>query len=173
LLGFAAVANANQVFAWGYDLGDGTWNGGGGSGGCEYGRCGENIGLGEPAGPGSYDNGFYAGEQDAIYDHNNNIVYNPVGQCYTCHSELYWHGFHEGYNKQYNSYTNTEQTTSQGSSINIYGNNNYVNTNQYSSQSAGNILKSIGQGLCNLAGGCRSGSGEPGPGPTFIQESYP
>jgi hypothetical protein len=47
LLGFV---NANQI-AWGW-LGDGNyWNGGGGGGGCDS-RCGENIGLGEPAGPG-------------------------------------------------------------------------------------------------------------------------
>ena len=79
LLGLAAAAG-NQAFAWGYDLGDGNywshglglgWNGG--SGGCENGRCGENIGLGEPAGPGSYDNGYYARTRDAIFDHQNNL----------------------------------------------------------------------------------------------------
>jgi hypothetical protein len=40
--------------------------------------------------------------------------------------------FRHGYDQQYNSYQNQEST--QGTSINIYGNNNYVNTNQYSGQ---------------------------------------
>jgi hypothetical protein len=130
-------------------------------------------GIGELPGPASYDNGWNAGLQDAIYDHDNSLQYNPVGSCLPCHSQLYWNGFHAGYDKQWNSYT--EQTTSQGSSINIYNSPGaYVNTNQYSSQSAGNILKSIGQGLCNLAGGCSGGSGiGTGVGPGPIQESYP
>jgi len=177
LLGVAVVAAAtifadtNQVFAWGPDFP--RYNLGGDLGG--DGRYGENIGIGEPPGPQSYDNGWSAGLQDAIYDHDNSLQYNPVGSCLPCHTEIYWHGFHAGYDKQWNSYTtNTEQTTNQGSSINIYGNNNYVSTNQYSSQSAGNILKSIGQGLCNLAGGCGSGSGtNAGVAPGPIQESYP
>ena len=62
------------------------------------------------------------------------------------------------------------RNTTQGTSINIYGNNNYVSTNQDSTQASGSsLLRSIGQGLCNLAGGCNAGG--PGPGP--IQESYP
>jgi hypothetical protein len=83
-------------------------------------------------GAGSYENGYYAGQQDAIYDHDNNLTYNPIGQCLSCHSELYWSGFHHGYDAQWNSYQAQEST--QGTSINIYGNNNYVNTNQYSGQ---------------------------------------
>ena len=79
-----------------------------------------------------YSNGYYAGQQDAIYDHDNNLAYNPIGQCLSCHSELYWNAFHHGYEQQWNSYQNQEST--QGTSINIYGNNNYVNTNQYSGQ---------------------------------------
>jgi len=158
----------NQAFAWGPDLAN--WDGGNG----DSDRNGENIGIGEPPGPQSYDNGWSAGLQDAVYDHDNSLQYNPVGSCLPCHSGLFWQGFKAGYDKQWNTYTttNTEQTTSQGSSINIYGNNNYVSTNQYSSQ--GNILKSIGQGLCNLAGGCNAGStGVDGPRPGPIQESYP
>jgi hypothetical protein len=78
--------------------------------------------------PGAY----YAGQQDAIYDHDNNLEYNPIEQCVSCHSELYWHAFHQGYDQQWLSYQNQEST--QGASINIYGNNNYVNTAQYSGQ---------------------------------------
>jgi hypothetical protein len=37
--------------------------------------------LGWGDGAHSYENGYYAGQQDAIYDHDNNLVYNPVGQC--------------------------------------------------------------------------------------------
>ena len=51
----AIFANTNQAFAWGPDFP--RYNIGGDLGG----RYGENIGIGEPAGPGSYDNGYYAG----------------------------------------------------------------------------------------------------------------
>ena len=158
------ATTTNQAFAWGPDFAN--WNGG--HGGSDYGRNGENIDIGEPAGPQSYDNGWNAGLQDAIYDHDNSLQYNPVGSCLSCHSEIYWHGFHAGYDKQWNSYN--EQITTQGTSINIYGNNNYVSTNQDSTQASGSsLLRSIGQGLCNLAVGCNAGA--PGPGP--IQESFP
>lgn len=60
------------------------------------------------------------------------IEYNPIGNCLSCHSKLYWHAFHQGYDQQWNSYQNQEST--QGTSINIYGNNSYVNTAQYSGQ---------------------------------------
>jgi len=117
LLGLAAVggtaATTNQAFACGFA----NWNGGGGSSGS--GRDGEGIGLGQPLGTGSYDNGYYAGTQDAIYDHNNNLVYNPVGERLTCHSQVYWDGFRGGYDKQWNSYN--YQSNSQDTSINIYG----------------------------------------------------
>jgi hypothetical protein len=38
-------------------------------------------------GPDSYDNGRSAGEQEAIYDHENQIAYNPYPQ--SCQSEVY------------------------------------------------------------------------------------
>jgi len=144
-----AAATTNQAFASGY------WNGGG------SGRDVESIGLEEPAGPGSYDNGYYTGTQDAIYDHNNNLQYNPVGQCLSCHSEIYWHGFHEGYDKQWNTYN--YQSTNQGTSINIYGNGNYVNTDQNSAQSSSPPelpAFPIKQGLCGSFG-CESGGPDP------------
>jgi hypothetical protein len=99
------------------------WNGLGGGDGYRY-ESGYQ--------PGAYNNGYYAGIQDAIYDRDNNLAYDPIGQCLPCHSELYWSNFHAGYNHQWNSYQAQEST--QGTSINIYGNNNYVNTNQYSGQ---------------------------------------
>jgi hypothetical protein len=82
--------------------------------------------------PDAYNNGYFAGQQDAIYDHDNNLAYNPIGECLPCHSELYWSNFHAGYDHQWNSYQVQEST--QRTSINIYGNNNYVNTAQYSGQ---------------------------------------
>ena len=123
LLGLTAIANTartNQAFAWGLDFAN--WNGGYG------GRNGENIGIGESPGPATYDNGVYAGLQDAVYDHQQGYAYNPAGSCLPCHSQIYWSGFQHGYDKQWNSYN--EQTTTRRTSINIYGNGNYVNTNQ-------------------------------------------
>jgi len=175
LLGLAAIVGNAQ--AWD---GHEWWNNGNGGiggpgGGCEN-RCGENIGIGEPEGPGSWDNGVQAGYQDAVYDHDNNLAYNPYGQCYSCHSEIFWHGFHEGYDRQWNSYV--KQTTNQGTSINIYGNGNTVNTNQESTQAAGSsLLRTIGQSLCSLARyGCNhdnNGVYGYGTGYNPTQESYP
>jgi hypothetical protein len=83
--------------------------------------------------PGSgYNNGYYAGQQDAIYDHDNNLVYNPYPQC--CHSELYRHMFQEGYDQQWNTYQSQEQNTNQHTNIYVNGNNNYINTAQCSNQ---------------------------------------
>jgi len=53
---------------------------------------------------GPYENGYYAGQSDAVYDHDNNLQYNPVGQCLPCHSQLYWQGFRGGYDSEWNSY---------------------------------------------------------------------
>jgi hypothetical protein len=143
MLYFAMLVLA--AHAWG-------WNGGDEGQGC----CGDNYhhwGIGnflqtlqgyQQQGPRPYDNGYNAGIADAVYDHQNNLVYNPQGQCLTCHSELYWHGFREGYDKQWNSYN--YQANTQGTSINIYGNNNYVSTNQDSTQASGSsLLRTIGQ----------------------------
>jgi len=175
----------NQAFAWG------PWNGDGGTGGgccgpaeegfhhwgdlgegyhhwnqdgcCEghwgIGNLLQSLGSYQQSGP--YDNGYNAGIADAIYDHTNNLVYNPVGQCLPCHSEIYWNGFHHGYDKQWNTYT--EQSVSQGTSINIYGNHNFVNVAQDSGQNSGpsgtpSPLQE--QNSCNYDG-CGSGDGGP------------
>lgn len=136
------MAAAPTAKAW--DYGPGNW---GGPGGGDYDGIGlghlitglgQNFGLwGGQEGGGwyhqaAYQNGYYAGTQDAIYDHQNNLVYTDQPGCLSCHSQLYLDGFRNGYSQQWNSYQNQEST--QGTSINIYGNNNYVNTNQYSGQ---------------------------------------
>jgi hypothetical protein len=41
---------------------------------------------------------YCAGEQDAEYDHQNQLQYQPYGQCLPCHSQEYWNNFREGYN---------------------------------------------------------------------------
>jgi hypothetical protein len=41
---------------------------------------------------------YAQGQQDAIYDHGQGLVYNPNPQC--CHSELYDEQFHNGYDSQ-------------------------------------------------------------------------
>jgi len=143
LLGLAAT---NQAFAWGY------WNGGG----SDY-----QPSYYPSPGPGAYENGYSTGIADAVYDHSNGLAYNPVGQCLPCHSELYWNGFHEGYDKQWNTYN--YQSTNQGTSINIYGNGNYVNTDQNSAQSSSPPelpAFPIKQGLCGSFG-CESGGPDP------------
>lgn len=77
------------------------------------------------------------------------------------HTENYCNGF---------SAQQQQQTSSQGASINIYGNNyGSASIGQSSDQGQGqsqsvNPLRVIGQGLCNLAGGCYSSYGAPGPG---------
>jgi hypothetical protein len=109
LLTAATSIGINQARGW-----DGPW-GGGYNGPSDFG-CGA----------------YCAGQTDAQYDHENNIGYQPYGSCLPCHSEEYWSNFRQGYDQQWNAYQG--QSTDQGSSINIYGNNNYVNTNQYSNQ---------------------------------------
>jgi hypothetical protein len=42
-------------------------------------------------------NGYNAGISDAVYDHNNGLAYNPVGNCLPCHSQVYWDGFRHGH----------------------------------------------------------------------------
>jgi hypothetical protein len=112
---------------------------------------------GDRLGGGGYQGAYYAGQQDAIYDHDNNLEYNPIEQCLSCHSELYWHAFHQGYDQQWNSYsTSQQQSSTQGATINIYG-NNYGSASIGQSSNQGQSASSltglphlIGQGLCNL-----------------------
>lgn len=117
-------------------------------------------------GYGGYSCGAYcAGEQDASYDHEQGNAYNPVGSCLPCHSQFYWNNFHEGYDKQWQTYQS--QDSNQGSSINIYGNNNYVSTNQYSNQQQ-NPLQQLAHTVCGFVN-C-GGFGQ-GPAPTPYQQS--
>ena len=62
------------------------------------------------AGPGAYSLGYSGGISDAVYDHDNSLAYNPVGNCLPCHSQIYWNGFHHGYDTQWNTYQSTQQT---------------------------------------------------------------
>jgi hypothetical protein len=90
-------------------------------------------------GPGPYENGYNAGISDAVYDHDNGLAYNPVGQCLPCHSQVYWDGFHQGYDTQWNSYQVQTQNTDQrvNNYIQVWGNNNYVNTETGQSSNQG------------------------------------
>ena len=119
----ATSVGTTQVRGW-----DGPW-GGGGPWQSDQPICGA----------------FCAGEQDAQYDHINNLEYQPYGSCLPCHSEEYWSNFHEGYDHKWNSYQ--QQDSSQGASINIYGNNNYVNRDQYSNQQQ-NPLQQLTHTVC-------------------------
>jgi hypothetical protein len=139
------VATTNQAFAW-----DGDWG--------SYGEY-----------PQPYSNGYSAGIADAVYDHDNNLQYNPVGQCLSCHSEIYWDGFHHGYDTQWNTYTSQDQTQSstQGASVNIYGNNyGTVTVGQSNTQgqsATAGLPQLIGQGLCHLGITQSCGGGGSGP----------
>ena len=51
---------------------------------------GEDWGsYGGQAGPGAYSLGYSAGISDAVYDHDNSLAYNPVGNCLPCHSQVW------------------------------------------------------------------------------------
>jgi hypothetical protein len=109
---------------------------------------------------GGYDNGpwqsannqpicgaFCAGEQDTVYDNDNNLQYQPYGSCLPCHGEGYWNNFKQGYDQIWNNHQSQEST--QGSSININGNNNYVNTEQSSNQQQ-NPLQQLARTVCGF-----------------------
>lgn len=106
-------------------------------------QCFPNQGWNEGGGCGAY----CAGERDAVYDLQNNLQYQPYGSCLPCHSEEYWHNFRQGYDHKWNSYQSQE--TNQGSSISIYGNNNYVSTIQASSQQQ-SPLQQLAHTVCGL-----------------------
>ena len=125
------TATANQTFAWGGD-GGGYWGQGWNGGGPCCGPPGYEI-------PGGYSNGCNAGISDAVYDHDNGLAYNPIGQCLPCHYQVYWDGFRHGYDTQWNSYQVQTQNTDQrvNNYIQVWGNNNYVNTETGQSSNQG------------------------------------
>jgi hypothetical protein len=71
-----------------------------GVGGPEPGFWGAGVGNGGWYHQGAYQNGHYAGIQDAIYDHENNLVYTDQPSCLLCYSQLYLDGFKHGYDQQ-------------------------------------------------------------------------
>jgi len=83
LLGLTAITNAttNQAFACGLD------------------NIADCFSAGASSG-----NGYYAGQQDAIYDHDHNLVYNPQPQVNVYHPVGYADQFRQGYDNQWNSY---------------------------------------------------------------------
>jgi hypothetical protein len=145
-----------SAFAWG----DGGWGG--------YHHWGHwNQGYDYAQDQDQQSNGYNVGIADAIYDHDNNLAYNPVGQCLQCHSQEYWDNFKQGYDSQWSSYTSTEQTQSstQGASITIYGNNygdvSVGQSNNQGQTALAGLPHLIGQGLCHLVGSsCDNGGGQ-------------
>jgi len=81
LLGLTAITNAttNQAFACGLD------------------NIADCFSAGASSG-----NGYYAGQQDAIYDHDHNLVYNPQPQVNVYHPVGYADQFRQGYDNQWN-----------------------------------------------------------------------
>jgi len=153
----AVPHSLQSAFAWDFD----SWLGGLGfhhSGFNNYGQ----IGCGA----------YCQGERDAIYDHDQGLVYNPYPQC--CHSQIYNDDFRKGYDQQWNTYQSQEQQTTLHS--NIYINNSpgaYVSTAQSSNQGQD---QSSGQGpswsspqcercsdMNNVNGDCNNGCWGQGP----------
>jgi hypothetical protein len=149
LLGLTALGT-NQALAWegqegwngcGDNCGYHHWNFGGGccnnQGSCcgipQSGSCCDNQpSLCCDQGVSIDDGGYNAGIADAVYDHQNNLAFNPVGSCIPCHGQDYWNNFRSGYDDKWNSFQS--QDSNQMTKININGNNNYVTTNQESNQ---------------------------------------
>lgn len=92
--------------------------------------------------------GYCAGEADALFDVQHSMPYQPEGNCLPCHSEDYWQQFKSGYDQQWNSYYQSQESN-QGSSINVYGNNNYISTTQASDQQQ-NPLQQLAHVACGF-----------------------
>jgi len=117
LLGLTALTTTNQAFAWGYR----------GSPCCDQ-------TLGSPCCDNQGQGGYNAGLADAVYDHNNNLQYNPVGNCLSCHSQDYWNNFKQGYDTQWKTYQSSQQTVNNYVTVNGDGNDVNINNRQNSDQ---------------------------------------
>jgi len=65
-------------------------------------------------------NPYLAGQQDASYDHTNNLQYNPVAAC--CHSDDYDQQFAQGYNAEWNQYQSQSANVNVEVSLDSVGN---------------------------------------------------
>jgi hypothetical protein len=132
LLPLALLLLPHSALAWGPE-----WGGGGyGYGDQGYGGVG-------------YCGAYCAGQADGQYDQQNNLPWNPVGQCLPCHSPDYWQNFRQGYDSVYQQ---QEQQSTQGAAINIYG-NNYGTASIGQSNTQGqsmNPLQQLGHVVCGL-----------------------
>jgi hypothetical protein len=91
---------------------------------------------------------YKAGISDAVYDHQNGLSYNPIGNCLSCHSPDYWNNFRQGYEHQWNTYQNTHQTVNNYVTINGNGNDVNINNRQNSDQSSLNEQQPQSEGCC-------------------------
>jgi hypothetical protein len=99
---------------------------------------------------GASSGGYYAGQQDAIYDHDHSLAYNNVAAC--CHSPDWNDQFSSGYNQEWNILQS--QSTNQYSSVNV--NNSpgaTVNVDQTSHQNQ-DQSQSQGPSVDQSVGGC-------------------
>src|SRR5215831_19953579 len=65
-------------------------------------------------------NPYVAGQQDAIYDHNNGNAYHPMAAC--CHSDDYDQQFAQGYNTEWNQYQSQSANVNVEVSLDSVGN---------------------------------------------------
>ena len=95
LLGLTALTTTNQTLAWGHWHGGyfgHEWNEGGLCCGFSvdnhWGGCYDNVPGSvvccSVEGSGTDDGGYNARIADAVYDHTNNLAYNPIGSCLSC-----------------------------------------------------------------------------------------
>jgi hypothetical protein len=127
----------NQALAWGGGYW-GHWN--------EGGSCCGDTWIGS--------DGYNAGIADAVYDHQNNLVYNPIGNCLPCHSQDYWNNFHQGYQHQWDTYQSTHQTVNNYVTVNGNGNDVNINNRENSDQSL-NEQQPQSEGCCGWNNGPR------------------
>jgi hypothetical protein len=136
LLSLTALTTTNQALAWGGDGYWGHWNEGGSC-------CDGGIGS----------DGYNDGIADAVYDHQNNLLYNPIGKCSPCHSQDYWNNFRQGYEHQWNTYQSTHQTVNNYVTVNGDGNDVNINNRQNSDQSVLNEQQPQSEGCCGWNNG--------------------
>jgi hypothetical protein len=142
-----ALTTTNHALAWGGDGYWGHWNEGGSCCDGDQGNpcCRDTQLIGS--------DGYNAGIADAVYDHQNNLVYNPIGKCLSCHSQDYWNNFRQGYEHQWNTYLNTHQTVNNYVTVNGNGNDVNINNRQNSDQSSLNEQQPQSEGCCGWNNG--------------------
>lgn len=149
MVGLLSVGGANAALAW---YGPGQYSPSGYCSGDDNCCCSPDTGgqyCQNECSPPVTCGGYCAGQQDAQYDMQNSLPYQPYGSCLPCHSSGYWDNFRQGYDNSWNNH----QEQNQGSSVNV--NNSpgaYVSVNQYQQQNPLQQLAHLACGFVNCGG---------------------